>query len=74
MTADRVKVGGDNMAKMKSVGKQKDRSFIDVTFPNNLSMLIWDGFDDYAGLAPKSKLERKVEFVRLSEDPMLMDA
>ena len=74
VTADRVKVGGDNLTKMKNIAKSKDKSFTDVTFPGNVSMIIWDGFDDYEDLPSKRALERDVEFVRLSEDPMLMDA
>ena len=74
VTADRVKVGGDNLKRMINTAKSNDKTFTDVTFPSNLSMLIWDEFDDYEGLPSKSRLERNVEFVRLSEDPMLMDA
>ena len=58
VTADRVKVGGDNLTRMKNTAKSKDKTFTDVTFPDNLSMLIWDDFDDYVGLPPKSKLEQ----------------
>ena len=73
VTADRVKVGAENLEEMSNfkISKEakKGASWTDPAFPRDLNAIYWkdlDVIDDPNDLLPDDELN-EIEFVRLSE-------
>ena len=74
VTADRTKVGADNLAEMESHKTSKSQwPWTDPAFPHDVNALFWQGVDKppSRSMFADKNITTKIFFKRLSEDPQL---
>ena len=74
VTADRVKVGEENMKAMND-SASSGKAFTDYAFPRNEASIYWQGHDKpKEDDIPKADTLAAMKYTRLSEDPNLKGA